>query len=204
MIRLGLTGGIACGKTTVAQELARRHWQVIDTDELAREVVEPGTIGYEKVVDAFGPIVLDSQKRIDRRILGGIVFSSECKRILLNSILHPLIRARWQSRWHQLELENPRGLTVVVIPLLFEAGLASWFDSVACVGCSGQTQRARMAERGWDRETIEARLRVQWPLEQKIKQSQIVLWNDGSYSLLFAQIDSLVSEWRRRAERCCS
>lgn len=187
----GFTGGIGCGKSTALQEIARKGWRVIETDRIAREMLEPGQEGYKKVVDAFGPSIVNKDQSIDRSRLGGIVFSDEGFRKRLNSILHPLIRAQWQLRIQQHRLGSPGIPAVVEIPLLFETGAAEAFEHTVCVGCCAATQQQRLFARGWDSKEIERRLRSQWTLEEKMKHSDIVIWNDGSLELLQRQLERL-------------
>lgn len=189
----GLTGGVGCGKSTAGRLLAARGWRVIDTDLIAREMLEPGTEGYKKVVDVFGPSILNKDQSIDRSRLGGIVFSDEGSRNRLNSILHPLIRAKWHSLLQQHRLASPGIPAVVDIPLLFETGAQAVFDRTVCIGCCAQTQHERLTARGWDSMEIERRRRAQWPLEEKIKHSDLVIWNDGSLELLQQQLERLVA-----------
>lgn len=189
----GLTGGVGCGKSTACRWLAQQGWRVIDTDQIAREVLQPGQEGYKKVVDAFGPSILNDDQLIDRSRLGGIVFSDEGSRNRLNSILHPLIRAQWHFRLQQHRQVAPGIPAVVDIPLLFETGVQAAFDRTVCIGCSAQTQHARLLARGWDAMEIERRRRAQWPLEEKIKHSDSVIWNDGSEDLLQRQLARLLA-----------
>jgi dephospho-CoA kinase len=156
-------------------------------------MLEPGTEGYKKVVDVFGPSILNKDQSIDRSRLGGIVFSDEGYRNRLNSILHPLIRAKWHSLLQQHRLASPGIPAVVDIPLLFETGAQAVFDRTVCIGCCAQTQHERLTARGWDSMEIERRRRAQWPLEEKIKHSDLVIWNDGSLELLQHQLERLAA-----------
>jgi dephospho-CoA kinase len=194
-LRLGLTGGIACGKSTVAAGLSQQGAQVVDSDEIAREVVRPGEKGYEKVIDAFGKDILNRDRTIHRGRLGQIVFSDAIKRDLLNSLLHPIIRERWQARQQELYEVFPGVPVVVVIPLLFETGLESEFDSIACVSCSRWVQEQRLKARGLDFQQLEQRISAQMPVGMKMERAEVVLWNDGSLLLLEAQARRLFSLW---------
>lgn len=187
----GLTGGIGCGKSTAADLLKQRGWWVLDTDELARCLLEPGQEGYKKVVDAFGGAVLKKDLSIDRSCLGRIVFSDDNARRRLNSILHPLIRNQWQSALQTHRVTHPGTNAVVVIPLLFEVGAEAAFDRTVCIGCCAMTQHERLIARGWNTQEIHSRLRAQWPLAEKIKYCDHVIWNDGSQHLLRAQLERL-------------
>lgn len=188
---LGLTGGIACGKSTVCRHLAGRGWFVIQTDELGRQSLEPGTLGYKKVVDAFGPSILNKDQSVDRSRLGCIVFSDAASREQLNSILHPIIRDLWQGQLKTHLEKHPGVPAVVEIPLLFETRAESSFVRTVSVGCSREQQLQRMRARGWDEEESDRRLRAQWPLADKMKMSDHVIWNDGTPALLHAQLERL-------------
>jgi dephospho-CoA kinase len=193
MNRFALTGGIACGKSAMSAFLQGLGWQVIDADVLARHFLEKGEAGYEKVIDSFGPSILNKDSSIDRSLLGNIVFTNPEKRRLLNALLHPLIQAEWQSRHSVL---TQRGPTLVVIPLLHETGSDQWFESVACVGCSLTLQKARLQQRGLNEKQSAARIDSQMSVENKIKLSNHVIWNDGSLSLLEEQALLLHQCWK--------
>jgi dephospho-CoA kinase len=193
MNRFALTGGIACGKTMVSVFLQKAGWQVIDTDLIAHHLLEPTGAGYKKVIDSFGNRILNSNSSIDRALLGGIVFTDPEKRSLLNSILHPLIRTEWL---YQHSVLVQRGPTLVVIPLLFETEANLWFESVACVGCSYGLQQIRLQQRGQNQKQAEARIAAQMNVEEKVRRSDIVIWNNGSQELLKEQAGHLDSLWK--------
>ena len=188
---LGLTGGIACGKSTVCRHLAGRGWFVIQTDELGRQCLQPGTVAYKKVVDAFGPSILNKDQSVDRSRLGCIVFSDAASREQLNSILHPIIRDLWQGQLKTHLEKHPGVPAVVEIPLLFETRAEPSFVRTVSVGCSREQQLQRMRARGWDEVESDRRLRAQWPLAEKMKMSDHVIWNDGTPALLHAQLERL-------------
>ncbi|MDE1170718.1 MAG: dephospho-CoA kinase [Verrucomicrobium sp.] len=195
----GLTGGIACGKSTAALLLRERGWTVVESDEIAHRLMAPGAENWRNIVDAFGREVLNPDQTINRGSLGDMVFREPRLREKLNSLTHPAIRKAWQQeRERFLETISPAntgkspgagsGGFVVVIPLLFEVGLEKEFTRVICLGCSAGTQWKRMAQRGLNPLQIEQRLQSQLPLEEKAKRSDRVLWNEGSRSSLKAQI----------------
>lgn len=188
---LGMTGGIACGKSTACRHLAARGWLVIQTDELGRGAMAVGTVGYKKVVDAFGSSVLNRDQSVDRSLLGRIVFSDPAQLERLNSILHPIIRDLWQGQLKTHLEKHPGVPAVVEIPLLFETQARSSFVRTVTVGCSPEQQYRRMLARGWGQEEADRRLRAQWPLADKMKLSDHVIWNDGTPDLLHAQLDRL-------------
>ena len=190
-VRVGLTGGIASGKSLVAEELAARGAVVIDADVLAREVVEPGTEGLAAVVERFGGSVLRAG-RLDRARLGQIVFADLESRRDLERIVHPAVRAR------AAELEQaapPDAVVVHVIPLLVETGQQDRFDVVIVVDVDPETQLARLVARdGLDAADAQARLAAQASREQRRAVADIVIDNGGSVTDLKAQIVPLWQE----------
>ena len=191
MIRVGLTGGIASGKSVVAAELGRLGAVIIDADVLAREVVEPGTPGLAAVVARFGPDVLDGD-RLDRARLGTIVFADPAARRDLERIIHPAVRAR------AAELEraaDPDAVVVHVIPLLVETGQQDDFDRVVVVDADPETQLTRLHARdGLAEEAARARLAAQASREDRRAAADVLLTNDGSVIDLQRQIHSLWAE----------
>ncbi len=192
MRRVGLTGGVASGKSTVAEILSELGAVVIDADLLAREVVEPGTPGLAAVVDAFGETVLTEDGRLDRPALGARVFGDEVARRRLEAILHPLIRARGA----ELEAAAPADALVVHdIPLLVESGQADRFDAVVVVDVPVRTQVERMvADRGWSRADAEARVAAQASREQRREVATYVIDNNGTRDDLRERVAEVVGE----------
>ena len=184
---LGLTGGIGTGKSTAGGLLAARGLPVIDTDDIAREIVAPGQPALADIVAAFGGELIDAEGKLRRAALAEIVFTSPEKRQQLEAILHPLIRERWQAQVEAWR-ESGQGTCVVVIPLLFETAAQSHFDAVLCTACTAATQLARLRARGWPELQIQQRLAAQWPLEKKIAAAQHVLWTEGAVELLRRQL----------------
>ena len=177
-MRVGLTGGVASGKSTVAALLRELGAVVVDSDVLAREVVEPGTPGLAAVVEAFGPQVLTADGKLDRPALGAVVFGDEAARRRLEAIPHPLIRARAA----ELEAAAPAGTVVVHdIPLLVETGQADRFDAVVVVDVPVETQVARMVrDRGMSREDALARVKAQASREERLAVATQVVENTGT------------------------
>ena len=151
---IGLTGGIGMGKSKAAEILAEYGLPLIDTDELARQVVAVGQPALDEIRKEFGPDILQETGELDRHKLGRLVFNDSGKRRLLESILHPRIRALWQQKAALWRQEN-RPAGVVVIPLLFETDVSKAFDLVICIACSVRLQRQRLSLRGWTNEEME-------------------------------------------------
>jgi dephospho-CoA kinase len=193
-MQVGLTGGVASGKSTVAALLRELGAVVVDSDELAREVVEPGTPGLAAVVEAFGEQVLTDDGRLDRPALGAVVFADEEQRRRLEGILHPLIRARSA----EIAAQAPAGTLVVHdIPLLVESGQADRFDAVLVVDVPVETQVERMVrERGWTREDAEARVRAQAGREERRAVATYVLDNTGTRDDLRDRVTEVVERLR--------
>jgi dephospho-CoA kinase len=189
-MQVGLTGGVASGKSTVAAVLAELGAVVVDSDVLAREVVAPGTPGLAAVVEAFGEGVLAADGTLDRAALGAVVFADEAKRRRLEGILHPLIRARSA----EIAGAVPDGTLVVHdIPLLVESGQAARFDAVLVVDVPVETQVERMVrERGWSREDAEARVRAQASRDERRAVATYVIDNTGTRDDLRERVTEVV------------
>src|SRR5437870_1078836 len=176
MIAYGLTGGVGVGKSAVAELIAERGVPVIDTDVIAREIVEPGTEGFHLVVERFGRGILNARGMLDRHTLAELVFADPQRRKKLEGILHPLIRQVWEQRMKEC---RQRGIAaaVVVIPLLFETGAEARLDKVICVACTEPTQKSRLRQRGWEEPEISNRIAAQLSLKEKIDRADYVIWN---------------------------
>jgi dephospho-CoA kinase len=190
MKRIGFTGGIGMGKSTVAQVLASRAIHVVDTDEIARDLVEPGHPALDEIVRAFGNELLSGDGRLKRGELARRVFADVEARSQLEAILHPRIRERWQA---QMENWRSQGCAVgvVVIPLLFETGAEKCFDRTACVACAAPTQRERLRQRGWDDDEIARRIAAQLPAGEKIRRADYVIWSEGGMDSLQDQLQRI-------------
>ena len=188
MLRIGLTGGIGSGKSTVAALLAARGAVVVDADRIAREVVEPGTPGLAAVVGAFGPGVLTADGALDRAALASIVFADPEARARLDGIVHPLVRARAQ----EVVARAPEGAVVVQdVPLLVETGQAGQYDLVLVVEADLETRVARLVLRGLSEEDARARIAAQATDEQRRAVADVVLDNSGAPDALAAQVERL-------------
>jgi dephospho-CoA kinase len=187
----GITGGMGMGKSTAAQILCQRGVAVVDTDDLARDVVQPGEPALTEIQTAFGRDLVAADGRLKRDALAAIVFADATARERIEAILHPRIQQRWQT---QLQTWRDQGLAVaaVIIPLLFETGAESLFDTVVCVACSPTTQRQRLAGRGWTPEHIEQRLAAQMPVVEKMSRAQHVIWSEGALEAHAQQWDRIL------------
>jgi dephospho-CoA kinase len=191
-VRVGLTGGIASGKSTVAGRLVELGAVLIDGDALAREVVARGTPGLAQVVAEFGAELLTPEGDLDRPALGRIVFSDETARRRLEAITHPLIF----ERYAELEAAAaPGALVVHDIPLLAESGRADTFDEVIVVDTTPELQVERMLrDRGWSREDAESRIAAQALPGDRLAIATYVIDNTGSLEELLAQVDAVYAE----------
>jgi len=190
--RVGLTGGVASGKSAVAALLRELGAVVIDSDQLAREVVEPGSPGLAAVVEEFGETVLTGDGHLDRAALGSLVFGDEASRRRLEGILHPLIRARAA----EAEAEAGSGALVVHdIPLLVETGQADRFDAVLVVDVPVETQVERMVrDRGWSAEDARSRVAAQADREERRAVATHVIDNTGTHDDLRERVTEVVGE----------
>ena len=168
MLKVGLTGSIAVGKSFVLGVLAELGCHALDADATAREVVVPGTPGMKAVVDVFGDDILNSNGALDRAKLGAIVFADETKRLQLNSILHPFIIAAQDEQMREWEREDPQGIAVVDAALMIESGGYRRFDKLVVVHCRPEVQLERlMARDGLSRADAEQRIGAQMAQEEK-------------------------------------
>jgi dephospho-CoA kinase len=197
MLKVGLTGGIGSGKSEVSRRLASYGALIIDADQVAREVVEPGTPGLAQVVDAFGTDVLASDSTLDRPRLAEIVFGDDALRAKLNAIIHPLVR----DRISELEAgAEPGAIVVEAVPLIAENGLAGLYDLVVVVDVSPRIQEDRLVrDRGMTREQVAARVAAQASREDRLAIADIVLDNSGSLDELDREVGELWTEVCRRA-----
>ncbi len=177
-MRVGLTGGIASGKSTVSSILRELGAVVIDADQIAREVVAKGTPGLAAVVAAFGPQMLTPEGELDRPRMGALVFADEAKRRTLEGIVHPLVF----ERYAELEAAAPADAIVVHdIPLLVESGRAAEFDAVIVVDAPEELQLERMVrDRGWTEEDGRARIAAQATREQRRAVATYLIENTGT------------------------
>jgi dephospho-CoA kinase len=191
-VRVGLTGGVAAGKSTVSEILRQLGAVIIDADALAREVIEPGTPGLAAVVGEFGPEILTDDGHLDRARLGALVFADPERRAALEAIVHPLVRARAV----ELEQAAPPGAIVVHdIPLLVETGQAGDFDAVVVVDVPEELQVARaVRERGWSEDEARARVVAQGSRSDRLAVATYVVDNTGTLEDLRHRVTEVFEE----------
>ena len=176
---LALTGGLACGKSTVGRQLAGEGWEVLDADEVAHDLLRAGTPQTAAVAAAFGPDVLAADGSVDRKVLAPRVFSDPAALARLNAIVHPAVRARVGEWSRSVRARNRLG--AVQIPLLFEAGIDTLgWDAILVVAADSDIVRDRLRLRGIEEGEALRRLAAQWPLEEKVRRATHVIWNNGS------------------------
>lgn len=188
---LGLTGGIACGKSTVLSHLQERtSWPAMDADEIVRELLDDAGVKAE-VCERIDPRACDGGGQINRAFLRELVFNDGEEKKTLESILHPKVRAIWTGEVRKARADGTS--LIVDIPLLFETGVEAEFDAVLSVLCSGEVQEVRLREkRGLSAEIAKKMIASQLPSRLKMQKSAFVIWNDGSLNALVSQTDQLV------------
>ncbi|MEV8631533.1 dephospho-CoA kinase [Streptosporangium sp. NPDC051023] len=197
MVKVGLTGGIGSGKSEVSRRLSARGAVVIDADKVAREVVEPGTEGLERIIALFGAEVLREDGSLDRERLGSIVFADSDKLASLNAVVHPLVGARVAELQRQADED---AIVVYDVPLLVENNLAPMYDVVVVVDAADEVRLDRLVRlRGMAEGDARARLAAQASREDRLKIADIVVPNEGSLEELEARVDELWADLSARA-----
>ncbi len=192
MLKVGLTGSIAVGKSFVLSVLAKLGCHVLDADATAREVVAPGTPGLKAVVDAFGDDILNADGTLDRAKLAAVVFADEAKRMQLNSILHPFIIQAQDEQMREWEKEDPHGIAVVDAALMIESGGYRRFDKLVVVHCRPEVQLERLMTRdAISREEAEQRMGAQMQQEDKKKYADFLIDTSEGFEDTRRQTESL-------------
>ncbi|WP_431277040.1 dephospho-CoA kinase [Leifsonia poae] len=192
---IGLTGGIASGKSTIARRLADHGAVVVDADQIAREVVEPGQPALAEIAEAFGDEVIQADGRLDRPALGAIIFADENARLRLNGITHPAVLRASTARFEEAEAADPDAIVVYDVPLLVESKNAYPFDLIVVADSSAETRIDRLIElRGMGPAEAERRIRSQASDEERLAVADVVIDTDGSLEYTLEQTDAL---WRR-------
>jgi dephospho-CoA kinase len=202
MLRVGLTGGIGSGKSAVAARLADRGAVLLDGDQAARAVVEPGTPGLAMIADAFGPGVLRPDGSLDRAALAKIVFADENARVLLNEITHPLIHEHMDAgEQAAVAALGPDIVVVHDVPLLAEGQRASDFDLVIVVDVPTELQVQRVVGRGLPEDQARARMAAQATREERLAIANVVIDNSGTLADLDRRVDEVWADLLARAKR---
>ena len=191
---IGITGGIGSGKSAVSRIIRERGFPVVDLDELAHEIIEPGRPAYEKIISRFGKDILDPERRIERRRLAAVVFSDAGARKDLEAITHPEI-----SRLLLEKIDGYRSAGIEIlfleIPLLFETGMDSWIRPVIAVKCPVGVCLLRLEERdGFSVSESQARMKAQMDPEEKARRADFVIDNSGCQDETRAQIEKIIQE----------
>ncbi|MDE0009994.1 MAG: dephospho-CoA kinase [Candidatus Poribacteria bacterium] len=203
-IIVGITGGIACGKTTVSDLLAAKGAIPINADEIGHQLLKADSPVINLLTEAFGKEILEDSGDVSRKKLGAIVFNDKAARKRLNSILHPLIIQRSRARARQLVSEDPHCIVLLDAPLLIEAGAYDTVDLIVVVTASAKTQLKRTLERSiaqgrpLTESEIQARIDAQMPLTEKVKYADVVIENEGTPVELQGQVDTLWEELQGR------
>jgi len=199
MLRVGLTGGIACGKSTVAAILREYGIIVIEADLLAHKLIEPGHVAYVDVVREFGKGVLNADGMVDRAKLGAIVFANPGKLERLNQIVHPHVIDAAERRMAELARQEGSAVAVVEAALLIEAGYAERFDRLVVVWCRPEQQRERLLARGLTPAQVEQRISAQMPIEQKRRMATDEIDCSGSLASTRQQVEQLAARLKQFA-----
>lgn len=204
MLRAGLTGGIGCGKSTVAKMMRELGCDVLDADIVAREAVEPGQLAHSEIVSAFGREILTADGRIDRPALARLVFPDPSKLAKLNHIVHPQVIARQEKWLTDLASKNPHAIAVIEAALLIEAGAHATLDHLIVVWCRPEQQIERLiaeSGRAMSREDALKRIHAQMPLNQKRRMATDEIDNSGEVGATQHQVQSLVERLRKLAAK---
>jgi len=189
VLRVGLTGGLASGKSFVGQALADLGCHLIEADKLGHEVMLPGGEAYDEIVQEFGREILDSDGRINRRKLGGMVFPDADRLAKLSGLVHPPVQKREEARMAEIARRDARAIVVVEAAILVETGRYKDFDRLIVVTCAAGQQMERALQRGsYSKEEIQARLARQLPLEEKLRVADYVIDTSGDKEATLEQV----------------
>jgi dephospho-CoA kinase len=200
MLRVGLTGGIATGKSTVGQMFVELGCHLIDSDRITHQLFEPGKAVHNAVVKEFGARILAPDGTIDRRVLGDIVFKDPEARKKLNSLVHPAIIERQKEWLNEVEEKDPTGIAIVSAALMIEVGTYKNYDKVIVVMCRPEVQKQRLTQRsGLKEDEVDARIQSQMPMSEKVKYADFVIDNSGDPSNTRRQVVEVNSKLRELA-----
>jgi dephospho-CoA kinase len=199
MKRIGLTGGIASGKSAVAGMLRELGFQVLDADGLAHTLIEPGQPAYQEVLRQFGTHVLQADGRIDRGKLGAVVFADEEKLARLNAIVHPRVEEEMIRTFVKWERDGVRDVAFVEAALLVEAGYQKKLDGLIVTWCKPEQQMERLLARGMSKAEAERRIAAQMPTKEKLRYATEKIDCSGSMEETRRQVDELAARLKREA-----
>jgi dephospho-CoA kinase len=201
MLNVGLTGGIACGKSTVANIFVALGAYLIDFDKLAHEAQEPGKPAWKEIVNYFGKGILNQDDTINRNKLAQIVFTDKKKLEVLNNIVHPLVFNLWQERLNKIKIKEEHAIVLADIPLLFEGKMQNLFDLTILVAISPEEQICRlMARNDLSRDDAQIRLKNQMPIADKIGLADIVIDNSGDFTQAEKKVTEIWQQLKGREE----
>jgi dephospho-CoA kinase len=204
MLRLGLTGGIASGKTAVAAMLRELSFAVLDADSLGHTLIEPGQTAYDEVVREFGPATLGSDKRVDRTKLAAVVFADHAKLDRLNAILHPRIEAAAHRQFDEWARDATREAAFVEAALLVEAGFHKKLDGLLVTWCRPEQQLERLRARGLSEADARRRIAAQMPVDEKLRYATQKIDCSGTLEETRRQIEALAQKLRSPSKRMSS
>lgn len=196
MLRLGLTGGIASGKSTVAAILREFDLVVLEADVMAHQMIEPDNPAHQEVVREFGREILNEDLSVNRPALARIVFDDPAKLQRLNAIIHPRVEDRVHSEFDSLQRHGNYPAAFVEAALIFEAGLDKQLDGVVVAWCRPEQQLARLLARGMPEEDAQRRIAAQLPVEEKLRRATEKIDCSGSPADTRSQVEQLVTKWR--------
>ncbi|HEY2382626.1 MAG TPA: dephospho-CoA kinase [Terriglobia bacterium] len=198
MLRVGLTGGIATGKSTAGVMFVELGCHLIDSDRITHQLLEPGQAVHDEVVKEFGQRILAADGTIDRRVLGDIVFKENPEaRQTLNSLVHPAVIRRQQEWLKEMEEKDPGGIAIVDAALMIEVGTCRNYAKIVVVTCSPDIQKERLLRRsGLKEDEIDSRIRAQMPMSEKVKYADFVIDNSGDLQSTRSQVAEVNSRLR--------
>jgi dephospho-CoA kinase len=200
MLRVGLTGGIGTGKTTVGMMFVELGCHLIDADRVTHQLFRPGEPVYKAVIQTFGEKILAPDRTINRKALGEIVFNEPEARAKLNGLVHPAVIQRQRDWLKEMEAKDPGGVSIVDAALMIEVGTYKYYDKIIVVTCTPEVQKQRLRARSaLSDEQIEARIRSQMPLEEKVKYADFVIDNSRGFSSTRTQVEEVNSKLRQFA-----
>jgi dephospho-CoA kinase len=197
MLRLGLTGGIASGKSAVAAMLRELGFSVLDADALAHKLIEPGQPAYEQVLREFGPSIIDGQARVDRVKLGALVFADSAKLARLNAIVHPRVADAVSRQFDEWQRLGTRDAAFVEAALVVEAGLHKHLDGLVVARCRPEQQLERLAGRGMREDEARRRIAAQMPVEEKLRYATEKIDCSGTLDETRQQVEALAAKLHR-------